>query len=338
MRPHILTILATSAVAAAAAAAPAAAAPTTLAELHGATDVRAFAGVQAWSDYDASEKRWHVMVRRDGRILTPSIAASARPIEVDVGPRSDGVPVLAYTRCTDACRLVVTRVDGSGTDQVVPASEGASHPTVWGRRVAWVRGRATVMTSTWGGHGRRVLPGAPRTKCYRPFTGERRRCERPQRPSVDALELHGDQLALVDAFGLEHASGQGTTEVRTESVRGGPQRLVALMAIGEGGQTWIGPSWVRGRLFFYKTCSGDPSACVSAGGVFGYAPGRRTYVHARSSTVLSGFAMDGDGRRAYEAAGPRFGLPCGEDDAGPCVLRLTEPLAFERTGSQVREP
>jgi hypothetical protein len=338
MKPPI-TILATAALAAVAASAPAAAAPTTLAPLHGDTGVRAFGGVQAWTDYDAASKQWHVVVRRDGRVSVPAIARSKDPIEVDVGPRSDGVPVLAYVNCNDGCRVVVSRVDG-GTPQTVPGSAGASHPTVWGRQVAWVRGKAGVMTSSWGGHGRKALPGAPRRKCYRPLTSEPRRCERPQGPRVDDLELHGSQLALVDTFGLRHATGNGTTEVRTESIKGGLQRLVALMDIGESGQTWIGPSWAQGKLFFYKTCLGDASGCVGArGGVFGFDPARRSYVHANSSTVLSGFAMDDDGRRAYEAIGPRFGLSCDNpEEAGPCVLRLTDPLAFTPVRSQVREP
>jgi len=299
--------------------------------------VRAFGGVQAWSDYDVAAKQWHVVVRRGGRIFTPAIARSKDPIEVDVGPRSDGVPVLAYVNCNDGCRVVVSRVDGS-TPQTVPGSAGASHPTVWGRQVAWVRGKATVMTSSWGGHGRKALPGAPRRKCYRPFANTPRRCERPQRPSVDALELHGSQLALVDTFGLRQATGNGTTEVRTESIKGGSQRLVALIPIGEGGQTWVGPSWAKGKLFFYKSCFGDPSGCrEGGGGVFGFDPAHNTYVHAAGSTVLSGFAMDDDGGRAYETTGPA-GPSCSDADARPCQLRVTDPLAFERARSQVREP
>ncbi|MGH2943829.1 MAG: hypothetical protein ACRDLN_13750, partial [Solirubrobacteraceae bacterium] len=135
MRPHLITILATAA-AAAATAAPAAAAPTPIAELHGATAVRAFAGVQTWNDHDAAAGQWRVMVRSGGRVFAPSIPPSPDPIEVDVGPRSDGLPVLAYVDCARGCRVVVARIDGS-TPQVVPGSAGASHPTVWGRRVAW---------------------------------------------------------------------------------------------------------------------------------------------------------------------------------------------------------
>lgn len=331
------TALITAAVFAATAAAPAAAAPAKLADLHAATTVRAFGGVQAWSDYDPATKLWHVQVRRDGRLFTPAIPPSRNRIDVDVGPRSDGVPTLAYIDCPHNCRVVVTHLDG-GTPQTVPGSAGASDPTIWGHQVAWVRNDRTILTSTRGGHGRRVLGGAPARKCYKPFTGKPRRCERPSNPTIGDIELHGSQLALVDVFGLKLAAGNGVSEIRTESIKGGPQRLVALMTIGEGGQTWVGPSWAKGKLYFYKSCLGDPGGCVGPGaGAFAYDSARNTYALARGSTPLTGFAIDDDGSRAYEALGPG-GPECGDADARPCELRESDPLAFKAVRSQVREP
>jgi hypothetical protein len=334
LRPALL--LATLA---AAAPASAAAAPATIAPLHGDTGVSAYGGVQAWSDHDAADNRWHVIVRANGVISRPAIPASRNAIAVDVGPRSDGKPVLAYIDCTQRCRLVVARIDGSAP-QVVPGTTGAREPTVWGTNVAWVHGDETVMTSTWGGHGRRVLPGVPRRKCYHVRIGQPPFCERPQDRRVDALELHGSQLALVNSFSLTQAGGEGTSEVRTESIKGGAQRLVALIDLGESGQAWIGPSWAKGRLYFYKACFGDPSGCAGGGGgAFGFDPKHNTYVQARDGTVLTGFAMDDDGRRAYEAVGLGFGEDCGSAEARmTCNLRLTAPLAFKAVRSQVREP
>lgn len=194
------------------------------------------------------------------------------------------------------------------------------------------------MTSTIGSSTARQLPGAPTRKCYRPYSGRPRRCDRPQNPSVDALELFGSHLALIDTFALRYAAGNGTTEGRTESIHGGPQRLVALMSIGEGGQTWIGPSWATGRLSFYTSCFGDSSGCVGAGGG-AFAFDRRTnrYAQARSAAVLTGFAIDDDGVRAYEALGTGDDLRC-DAAAAPCRLRRTDPQAFKPTRSQAREP
>jgi len=309
---------------------------TSLAPLHGSTAVHTFGGVQVFSDRDPATKRWHVVVRRDGQLAVPSIPTATKPIEVDVGPGADGGAVLAYVGCATACRVVVSRLDGSAP-RTVPGSAGASQPTIWRDQVAWVRGGAAVMTSTPDGRGRRALAGAPRRKCYRLFAGAGRRCAPPQSANVDALELQGSQLALVDTFRLGK-SAESVAEVRTESIEGGAQRLVALMDTGEGGQTWIGPSWAKGRLFFYKSCFDDASACNgAAGGAFAFDPAHNAYSHAPSSTVLEGFAIDDDGQRAYEALSPRPSA-CGDVGAGPCELRLTGPLAFKPSRSQVREP
>jgi hypothetical protein len=331
-----ITLLLAAAVSATAVA-PAGAATTKLADLHAETAVRSFGGVQAWSDYDPATNLWRVQVRRDGQLYTPPIPPSRNRIDVDVGPRSDGVPTLVHVDCPHACRVVVTRLDG-GTPQTVPASSGASDPTIYGRQVAWVRNDKAIVTSTWTGHGRRVLAGAPTRKCYKPFTGKPRRCERPSNPRIGDIELHGSQLALVDTFGLKEAGGNGVAEVRTESIKGGAQKLVALMTIGEGGQTWVGPSWAKGKLYFYKACLGDPGGCFGPGaGAFAWNPAHNSYELARSSTPLSGFAIDDDGSHAYEALGPG-GPPCGDPDARPCELRVTDPLVFKAVRSQVREP
>jgi len=326
MKP-LATVVLCALVAALAAAAPALAAPTTIAALDAATEVRAYAGVQVWSTYDPASKRHHLTVRRDAKLSTPAIGSSKIAIEADVGPGPGGRPALAYVRCTDACRVVVTRLDGSGR-QVVRGSAGASDPTISGRQVAWVRGKATVMTSTVDGQGRKRLAGAPRRKCYE--TAEGHTCERPRSVLVSELELHGSQLALVADFELPGGFGSGEAELRTESIKGGPQRLVAWMTVGEGGQSWIGPSWARGRLYYYKTCFGDPSGCATDAGVYRFDPVTGKRAIASSSTVLTGFAIDDDGTRAYTASVPGFDGECRTEDAVRCLLRRTSPLRFKQ--------
>src|SRR5664280_3355873 len=54
-------------------AATAIAAATTIAPLHGDTAVAAYGGVAVWSDYEATDRSWHVVVRRNGQISTPPI-------------------------------------------------------------------------------------------------------------------------------------------------------------------------------------------------------------------------------------------------------------------------
>jgi hypothetical protein len=314
----------------------AAAAPVTIAALQGNTVVEAYGGVEAWSDYDAAERSWHVLVRRNGQISTTSVPSASKAIEVAVGPGPSGPPVLAYLSCTSKCHLVVAAVNGSHP-QSVPGTQGASHPTVWGDRVAWVRGAAKVMTSLWNGAGRTALGGAPRRKCYESSTVHAKLvCEPPKAPSVEALALHGRQLALVDSFILNDGIGSvgTTTEVRIETVTGGPQRLVALLDVGEGGERWLGPSWFGGELYFYEDTDG-----TTAGAVDGFDPARNTYVSTPAYAYLTGFSMI-NSRQAYEATAPgnpSAGYLCGQAPT-PCVIRLSAPFAFKPSRSLVHIP
>jgi hypothetical protein len=309
------------------------AAPVTIEALQGNTVVEAYGGVEAWSDYDAAGGSWHVLVRRDGQISTTSVPSASKAIEVAVGPGPSSRPVLAYLSCASKCHLVVSALNGSNP-QAVPGTQGASHPTVWGDRVAWVSGAAKVMTSLWNGAGRRVLGGAPRRKCYESFIQSKVVCEAPKAPSVDALALHGRQLALIDTFVLNDGIGDGTTtEVRIETATGGPQRLVALLEVGEGNESWLGPSWFGGELYFYEDTNG-----ATEGAVDGFDPARNTYVSAPAHAYLTGFSMI-NSRQAYEATAPgdpRAGYVCGQyQDTPPCVIRVSAPFAFKPSRSLV---
>jgi hypothetical protein len=120
-----------------------------------------------------------------------------------------------------------------------------------------------------------------------------------------------------------------TTEVRTETISAGPQRLVALLGVGEGDESWLGPSWSNGKLYFYEDSIALASSCTGST--------RRTT--APACTYLTGFSVIGE--RAYEvtASGdPRAGKPCFEDE--PCVLQLSErePFAFKPSRAPVHVP
>lgn len=320
-------------------AAAAIAGPTTIAPLHGNTAVEAYGDVAVWSDYDATSRSWHVVVRRHGHISTPPIPTASKAIEVDVGPGPSGSLMLAYVNCAGGCHVVVSGVDGSAP-RTVPGSRRASHPTIWGDRVAWASGRAKVMISRLDGSRRRVLGGAPHSKCYySPPSGRRLVCAPPQAPSVDALALYRGQLALIDTFNLNDGVGTDgtTTEVRTEGVAGGPQRLVALLSVGEGDESWLGPSWSGGKLYFY----GDPAAGAHGVGfvVYRFDPTHNTYASARAHGYLTGFSVVGE--RAYEATAPgdpRTGGMCGEAGLTPCVVRVSERFAFKPARAPVHVP
>jgi hypothetical protein len=197
------------------AATVATAAPTTIAPVNGATTIQEYGGIAVWSDYDVADQSWHVVVRRDGRISTPAIPTAQKAIEVDVGPGPAGAPMLAYVDCASTCHVVVSGVDGSAP-QTVPGSDGGSHPTIWGDRVAWVSGKAKVMISRLDGGERRTLPGVPHRKCYYKelVTPARLVCEAPQAPEVEALQLYRSQLALIDTFILNDNIGPSARQPR----------------------------------------------------------------------------------------------------------------------------
>jgi hypothetical protein len=90
-------------------------------------------------------------------------------------------------------------------------------------------------------------------------------------------------------------------------------------------QNWIGPSWTNGNLFFVKTCL----SCNGEEATYRYDPESASYAYASNRIRISGFAMDHDGRRAFQALGfpgDRAAL-AGEHKT---ALRLTDPLTRVR--------
>lgn len=313
-----------------------AAPPRTIADLNSPTAIEAYGNVATWTEYAASARAWQIVVSRDGRISALASTRSAQPIEVDVGPDTQGTPTLAYVTCTGGCHLVVSAIDGSDP-RTVPGSTGASHPTIWGAHVAWVRADKTqVVISRWDGSGRRLLGGAPTRKCYYASLNEDAPlvCARPKDPSVDALQLSGSRLALVDTFILNDDVGTvgTTTEVRTEGIGGGPQRLVALLGVGEGDESWLGPSWSGGKLYFYEDSIGAGFV------IYEFDPASGTYAKAPAYAYLTGFSVVAG--RAYEVTSPGNPLSghiCGEE-AISCLVRLTGPLVLKRAKAPVHVP
>jgi hypothetical protein len=316
-------------------AAPAVAGPVTIAPLHGATAVAAYGEVAVWSDYEATSRSWHLVIRSDGHISTPAVPSAPQAIEADVGPSTAGVPTLAYVSCTGNCHVVISNLDGSDP-QTVADSQGASHPAIWGDRVVWVRGKDTVLISRWNGTGRRVLGGAPRRKCYEPWSSSsssrpRLVCEATSDRAVEALALYHKQLALVDSFSVNgEIPGSGLpTEVRIEGTEGGPQRLVAILTPGEGGESWIGPSWWQGDLYFFQ--NGDGPYPI----VYRFDPRHDRYGRVRGRRYLSGFSII-DGRHAYETTEYSQGVhSCGSRRSVPCAVLISEPLSFKATRGPV---
>ena len=164
--------------------------------------------------------------------------------------------------------------------------------------------------------------------------------------------MYYGRLAMTDSFYTLNGAGNGEGEVLTETVKGGPQRLIALEGVEEGGGEtfWLGPSWSEGDLYFYA--DGLPECVEHCIYVYGFDPSHDRYVRATKYAELTGFSMAA-GHRAYEATAPGNGQAtpkaCAEalngEPAGaylitviPCVVRLSAPIAFRPTPPPIAFP
>jgi hypothetical protein len=195
------------------------------------------------------------------------------------------------------------------------------------------------MISRWDGSARRILAGAPRRKCDHALSLTRPRLvsEATTDTGVEALQLYRGQLALIDTFRVRgQVGGTGApTEVRVEAIAGGSQRLVALMVPGDG-ESWVGPSWWGGKLYFFKDGPGSAFPEGPYPFVYRVDPRRNRYARARSDSAVTGFSMI-DGQHAFEATiWDTFERPaCGEGAVVACVLRLSDRLVFRPSETAV---
>jgi len=293
------------------------------------TGIGSFGSVLVWSDWQPGDGRWHLLLRRSGRISVLPTPTGSRSIEAALGPGPNGQTTLAYVDCSPSCQVFIANVDGSDP-RVVPGSVGASRPTIWGNNVAWRLGTTRIVTSRLNGTGRRTLAGIPRRKCFQNEGKPGISCSRPEDGKVEALALYRDQLAFIDSFRLPDGY-EGHNEVRTESISGGPQRLVAMLGIGIGAESYVGPSWFGGKLYFQ----------YQGGGVtfylYRFDPSRRTYSRTLAHKYLSGLSM-ADANHAYGASAPEpnFGPPC--ETSHECDIWLSPPLKFTPSKAPVPVP
>ena len=108
---------------------------------------------------------------------------------------------------------------------------------------------------------------------------------------------------------------------------------IALLSVGEGDESWLGPSWSDGKLYFYEDSMGAGFV------VYRFDAAHNTYVSARADTYLTGFSVVG--KRAYEATAPgdpSAGGMCGEAGLTPCVVRVSERFAFKPSRAPVHVP
>lgn len=123
-------------------AAPAAARGEIVAHLSNESEIRAYGGVAAVSELNPDTRRYRLMrVHRDGRVVPlPGVPSRARPFDADVGPDSDGRPVVAYSRGGDLFLHRLGRRHARVLRRVGFGMSGTEivGPTFAGHRLGWL--------------------------------------------------------------------------------------------------------------------------------------------------------------------------------------------------------
>ncbi len=300
---------------------PAAASAVTVAEPGGPTTVREYGGTIVFSQLEPTTSRWYLSVRRAGakapeRLKVPS---SPVPFNADIGTDSRGRPELIYQRCGGSTNPAYQIVEPAGCDLFVYSLADATgertvrnandpknndvNPTLWHGRIAWTReygsGRNanpvvyTKLLSTPRSQPSTRLPGVPQKRCID------RVCDPTTYRHVEALELSGDDLAVIVDYQCRRCGGIAQSELRLDKVAHGSSQRVASLIVGLSAQKLAGPSFFDGRLSWYKACEVFEPSCRPGVGPWRYRLSKRSYERGRPGPIIVGGFADA-GSRLYE--------------------------------------
>lgn len=317
---------------------------TTVAQPNASTPVRAYGGTIVFSTWDATEQRWFLTVREAGAGAPQrlDVASSDTPFDADIGTDSQSRPQLIYQRCDETCDLYVySLADDSGERPVRNANDPDNpdiNPTLWRGRIAWTRVYGTQgdenpivytkLLSAPRSQPSKRLPGVPqrRTGDVDPVTGPTTARE------VQALELYGDNLAVVVDYSCEGCSGIAQSELRLDSVKQGTSRQVAYTVVGLSGQQLIGPSFFSGNLGWYRSCAVDEPSCRTDAAPWRYGISDRSYERGAAGEIrVDGFADTGSS--LYET------IDCETPESNPvqsCRIDRLTPPAYEPADAPLR--
>ena len=259
--------------------------------------IHAYGGVAIFSLRDGETYR--LVASANGGPPQPlNVPAQRRPFDADIGRGKDGRPTVVWRRGT---RLRVLALGGgSHTVKGVAVPNKDVHPTLSGGTLVW------------------AADGAIRTK-------GRTIAKVP----VDVLELDlsGEWLAvnLVSDYDVGVC---GQRELRMINTRSGKSRVIGTQACGLNGQTFLGPTFAGGWLYFARSCNLDCG--TSRYGAYRYRNGR--YEIAGDGRPLQGWAFGGAGTAYQFRASPDVGCT---DDRVECTLVWRDGLQFKRVGGPI---
>ena len=278
--------LATTAVVAAVwmAAVPSPASAVIVARPVTSTELREYGGMIVFSEFDASQMRFRLVVRKVGadpqRVNVPM---SRSPFGADIGTDSRGRPQLVYARCgARGCQpFAYSLADATGERPVrtVGVIPGFGRVSLWRGRIAWTQDRGlgpvvyTKLLTAPRSQPATRLPGVPQHRCA---DGERV-CPPTGGGTIEDLELWGTNLALIVRYGCPSCTAPARAEVRLDDVSDRSARKIAQLSLGPAGERLAGPSFFDGRLAWYQGCFASEPGCRSEAGPWRYRLSTRTY-------------------------------------------------------------
>jgi hypothetical protein len=323
-----------------AAAGPASAAPTDtpLIGLQRGTPVREYAGWLLYSRWDGHA--YHLAIWQAGHGRDLAAPTQAKPFDADVGPDSTGRVSAVYSRCAGSCDLYLIGFDVGEAPRAVHNANTRGRdevaPSIWRGRLVFARRYSkdhvvpyTKLLQAPRSRPSTRLAGVPSKRCGAVEAPDCRPIEDVDNPS---FELWGRWVAQRWTYQPDGFPGSAQNEIRLTDVNRTDTRQIAYRATGLGGQMYLGPAIVDGRVAFFLACQADPGGCSSSpSGAFRYRISSGDYTNAPANESWSGWTYDGTGTEhvpsAYDCSGGDPGVA-----VAPCrIVRRTgltwEPIA-----------
>jgi hypothetical protein len=288
------------------------------------TPIDEYAGFTLFSRWDGSAYRLSVL--HDGGVTDLAVPAQAKPFDADAGPDSHGRPSAVYSACAESCDLfVIGFAPGDAPRPVRNANttgRDETDPSIWKGRLVFARAYGddivpyTKLLRAPRSRPSDRLAALPETRCGAVDPPD---CRRIEKAALEGMELWGRWVAQIWSYHPDDFPGFRQNEVRLTNVGRTDTRQVARMDSGLGGQTYLGPSFVNGRLAWFRACQADPGGCsTSDSGAFRYRISDASYELAGADEAWSAWALTGGGDlhvpSAFDCSGGDPGtpvVPCG---------------------------
>ena len=306
------------------------------------TPIRAWDGIGAFSVYDSGAGVYRLAVTGpDGPPTLVAVAPRTVPFDADVGPDAAMRPTIVYSRCEreqprrdcdlyrySIARGVESKIAGADSDA---ASE--VHPSIWRGNVAWVRTIDARPAATPLIYIRSLTaPRARRSQRLSLIAGDGCTSLAACDAEIEEIELYGERLAVNVTYARGNFGGIcGLREIHVQTL-GQRARRLASQVCGLSGQSYAGPSFAGGSLYWARYCAGDPGGCTpSRAGAYRYGLGTRKYALAGFKRDLTGFSYLGAGRAFEVRVTSNTNGECGnppDDAAGDCEIARVDGLRF----------